>query len=310
MPRRKKSKFQKFLDKARKSYLKDMNKFMESKNGVILFALSILLGIFFGLVSLTETKYQMPIDTPPVLGDGPFYQGNVTPNKFESFTELQLRLVERTEDFCRESQGRLVAFAPDRNMTIRQILNRQIIDTDLDNPFVWVSVDREYERNNDKLSIVANHPDLPAEDQAQQRSQFLTDLPTFYEVDPTQPVFLTSFYYQHFEGVKDFIERDDVVFKGQMIVFQFRDPVKFCRMEFTENSQALIKGAGWNVGAFNAQGDFSDEMFIDPEYLPFMEVEEVFKTNLFNNSEINRDFQTFEPGFYWVKTKFKHTVEN
>jgi len=306
MPRRKKSKFQKFLDKARKTYLKDMNKFMESKNGVILFALSILLGIFFGLVSLTETKYQMPIDTPPVIGAGPFYQGNVTPNKFESFTELQLRLVERTEDFCAESQGRLVAYAPDSNMTIRQILNRQIIETDLDNPFVWVSVDREYVRNANVEEVVATHPDL----QGEQRAEFLAGLPTFFEVDPTQPVFLTSFYYQHFEGVKDFIERDDVVFKGQMIIFQFRDPVKFCRMEFTEDSQALIKGAGWNVGAFNIDGDFSDDMFIDPEYLDFMEVEEVFKTNLFNNSEINRNLQTFEPGFYWVKTKFKHAAQN
>ena len=78
----------------------------------------------------------------------------------------------------------------------RQILNRQIIDTDLDNPFVWVSVGKEYVRNNNKLEIVANHPDLPGEDQAQERSQFLSDLPTFYEVDPTQPVFLTSFYLQ------------------------------------------------------------------------------------------------------------------
>lgn len=288
MPRRKKSKLQKFLDKARKTYLKDMNKFMDSKNGVILFALSMLLGIFFGLVSLTDTKYQMPIDTPPVLGDGPFYQGNVTPNKFESFTELQLRLVERTEDFCTESQGRLVVFAPDTNMTIRQILNRQIIDTDLDNPFVWVSVEREYERLEEELFPDSNN------------------VPTLFKIDPTQPVFLTSFYYQHFEGVKDFIERDDVVKKGQMIIFQFRDPVKFCRMEFTEDSEVLIKGAGWNVGAYNVEGDFSDEMFIDPEYLDFMEVEEVFKTNLFNNSEINRNLQTFEPGFYWVKTKFKN----
>ena len=293
MPRRKKSKLQKFLDKARKSYLKDMNKFMESKNGVILFALSILLGIFFGLISLTDTKYQMPVDTPPVLGDGPFYQGNVTPNKFESFTELQLRLVERTEDFCNESQGRLVAFAPDRNMTIRQILNRQIIDTDLDNPFVWVSVDREYEIADPDVVFAGSNADLSA-------------LPTLFEVDSSQPVFLTSFYYQHFEGVKDFIERDDVVFKGQMIIFQFRDPVKFCRMEFTEDSEVLIKGAGWNVGAYNVEGQFSDDMFIDPQYTRFMEVEEVFKTNLFNNSEINRSLQTLEPGFYWVKTKFKN----
>ena len=293
MPRRKKSKLQKFLDKARKSYLKDMNKFMESKNGVILFALSILLGIFFGLISLTDTKYQMPVDTPPVLGDGPFYQGNVTPNKFESFTELQLRLVERTEDFCNESQGRLVAFAPDRNMTIRQILNRQIIDTDLDNPFVWVSVDREYEIADSDVVFAGSNADL-------------SNLPTLFEVDSSQPVFLTSFYYQHFEGVKDFIERDDVVRKGQMIIFQFRDPVKFCRMEFTEDSEVLIKGAGWNVGAYNVEGQFSDDMFIDPQYTRFMEVEEVFKTNLFNNSEINRSLQTLEPGFYWVKTKFKN----
>ena len=293
MPRRKKSRFQKFLDKARKSYFKDMNKFMESKNGVVLFALSILLGIFFGLVSLTETKYQMPIDTPPVLGNGPFYQGNVTPNKFESFTELQLRLVERTVDFCNESQGRLVAYAPDRNMTIRQILNRQIIDTDLDNPFVWVSVDREYEIADSDVVFAGSNADL-------------SNLPTLFEVDSSQPVFLTSFYYQHFEGVKDFIERDDVVFKGQMIIFQFRDPVKFCRMEFTEDSEVLIKGAGWNVGAYNVEGQFSDDMFIDPQYTRFMEVEEVFKTNLFNNSEINRSLQTLEPGFYWVKTKFKN----
>ena len=291
MSRRKKSKFLKAYQKFRKSYLMHIDKFIDSKNGILLFTLSILMGIFFGVLTLTDNNYQHPIDTPPVLGSGPFYQGNVTPNKFESFSELQLRLVERTEDFCAESQGRLVAFAPDRNMTIRQILNRQIIDTDLDNPFVWVSVDREYERvDSSRVSI--------------------NNAPTLYEIDSSKPVFLTSFYYQHYEGVKDFIERDDVVFKGQMIIFQFRDPVKFCRMEFTEDSKSLIKGAGWNVGAFNAQGEFSDDMFIDPEYLEFLEVEEIFKTNLFNNSEINRDLQEFEPGFYWVKSKFKDGVLN
>lgn len=291
MGRRKKSRFVKAYEKFRKSYLMPIDKFIDSKNGILLFALSILMGIFFGVLTLTNNNYQMPIDTPPVLGDGPFYQGNVTPNKFESFTELQLRLVERTVDFCAESQGRLVTFAPDRNMTIRQILNRVIIDTDLDNPFVWVSVDREYERV-DSSRVAADNA------------------PTLFEVDSEKPVFLTSFYYQHYEGVKDFIERDDVVFKGQMIVFQFRDPVKFCRMEFNQDSQALIKGAGWNVGAYDSNGSFEPEMFIDPEYLDFLEVEEVFRTTLFNNSEINLNLQSLEPSFYWVKTKFKDGVLN
>lgn len=289
MVKRKKNKLQKLLLGFRKSNLKEMEAVFESKNGIILFALSILFGIFFGLVSLTETKYQTPIDTPPVIGDGPFYQGNVTPEKFESFTELQLRLVERTEDFCTESQGRLVAFAPDQNMTVRQILNRIIIETDLDNPFVWVSVDRATQR-------IAADRLVDGIDK------------TLLEIIPNEPVFLTSFYYQHFEGVKDFLERDDVVFKGQMIVFQFRDPVKFCRMEFSDENEALIKASGWNVGAFNVKGVFEQSMFIDSEYLEFLEVEEVFKTNLLNNSEINLNLQTFEPGFYWVKTKFKDGV--
>ena len=280
-----KKSLKKFLNKfsffgKKKSFSTQMLDFISSKFGILVFSVSILIGIVFGMYLLTESDYLHPDKTPPVLTSGKFLSASVTPNKFESFTELQLRLVERTEDFCTESIGRIITFAPDR-MTIRQILNRVILDTDLDNPFVWVSVDREFERDAEGRNFV----------------------------NPEEPVFLTSFYYQHFEGVKDFIERDDVVFKGQMIIFQFRDPVSFCTPEFTDGNEVLITGAGWTVGAY------SDANFIDPRFdgevgpgaeddAYTLEVEYVFKTNLLNNARFDLDLQEFIPGFYWVKTKF------
>ena len=273
----KKRKFNLFFWK-KKTKMNAAKKFLFSRNGIFTFAFAVLLGISIGVFTLTES-YLHPQNTPPVLEPGIQGLGNVTPDRFETFDELELRVVERTEDFCDPNVGRIVTFAPERPMTVQQILNQVILDVELNNPFVWITVKNEYDD-----TIDSGRPG----------------------VDPTLPVFQTSFYYQHFDGVKDFIEADGIVYKGQMIVFQFKKPVEFCVPEFNLQNRVLISGSGWTVGPF------FDENFIHPDFQEGeneLEVEHLFKTELINNVRFDLGVQEFEPGFYWVKTKYVNSVE-
>jgi len=162
-------------------------------------------------------------------------------------------------------------------MTVYQILKEIILDVETTNPFVWVSVRNEYDLDEQGRPFI----------------------------DPTKKVFLTSFYYQDFQGVKDFLESHHVVFKGQMIMFQFKNPVKFCVPEFSDLTSNKIKGAGWTVGAYQDENFIDDDFKIpgDPNEL---EIEYVFKTELITNSRVDLSVQGFTPGFYWIKTKYKN----